>query len=157
MEHRPGSDGSEPTPIDAGQYRHLLADVSRALRLRHRSRRTEKAYLSWIRRFLVFHGGVHPRELGRGPITEFLSSLAVEKQVSASTQNQALAALLFLYREVLERDFPWLDQLVRARRPNRLPVVMTRDEVRAVLEQMSGAPRLVACLLYGSGLRLLEA
>ena len=121
------------------------------------SPRTQKAYLGWVRRYLRFHGGVHPRDLGEGPIADFLSTLAVRDHVSASTQNQALASLLFLYREVLGLDFPWLDDLLRAKRPKRLPVVLTREEVKAILERMEGTPRLLACLLYGAGLRLLEA
>lgn len=131
--------------------------MEQALTLRRMSPRTRKAYVHWVRRFLGFHAGAHPRDLGREPITAFLSALAVRHRVSASTQNQALAALLFLYREVLEIDFPWLDELVRAKQPQRVPTVLSREEVRAVLACMDGAPRLVACLLYGAGLRLLEA
>ncbi len=126
------------------------------IRLRHLSPRTEKAYYHWIRRYLVFHRERHPLALGRREATDFLSDLAVRARVSASTQNQALAALLFLYREVLESDLPWLDDLVRARRPRRLPVVMSREEVRTVLGAMDGVPRLMATLLYGAGLRLME-
>jgi len=103
-----------------------------------------------VRRFLGFHGGSHPRDLGRESITSFLSYLAVRRGVSASTQNQALAALLFLYREVLDLEFPWLDELVRAKQTQRVPVVLSRNEVRAVLARISGVPRLVACLLHGS-------
>jgi integron integrase len=112
--------------------------------------------LAWIRRFIFFHGKRHPAEMGAPEITKFLSSLAVEGNVAASTQNQALSALLFLYRDVLEQDLPWLDDVVRAKRPARLPVVLTRDEVRTLLLQMHGVPRLMAMLLYGAGLRLLE-
>jgi len=126
------------------------------VRARHYSRRTEKAYVAWIRRYILFHGKRHPLEMGAPELTRYLSSLAVEGNVAASTQNQALSALLFLYREVLEQEVPWLDDVVRARRPVRLPVVLTRDEVRAVLRQLRGTPRLMAILLYGSGLRLLE-
>ncbi len=126
------------------------------MRARHYSRRTEKAYVAWIRRYILFHGKRHPLEMGAPELTRYLSSLAVEGNVAASTQNQALSALLFLYREVLEQEVPWLDDVVRARRPVRLPVVLTRDEVRAVLRQLRGTPRLMAILLYGSGLRLLE-
>ncbi len=126
------------------------------MRLRHYSRRTEKAYVAWIRRYILFHDKRHPAEMGPPELTRFLSSLAVEGRVAASTQNQALSALLFLYREVLELDVPWLDGIVRAKRPARLPVVLTRDEVRAVLQPLRGVPRLMASLLYGSGLRLLE-
>ena len=134
----------------------LLDRVRAAARLRHYSRRTEAAYVAWIRRYIVFHGKRHPAELGAAEVTRFLSSLAVDGRVAASTQNQALGALLFLYRDVLEVDLPWLDGVVRAKRPERLPVVLTREEVAAVLRPLTGVPRLMASLLYGSGLRLLE-
>jgi integron integrase len=134
----------------------LLDRVRDAVRARHYSRRTEKAYVAWIRRYILFHGKRHPSEMGAPELTRYLSVLAVEGNVAASTQNQALSALLFLYREVLKQEVPWLDEVVRARRPARLPVVLTRDEVRAVLRQLRGTPRLMAILLYGSGLRLLE-
>jgi integron integrase len=134
----------------------LLDRVHAAARLRHYSRRTEAAYVAWIRRYIFFHGKRHPAELGAAEVTRFLSSLAVEGRVAASTQNQALGALLFLYRDVLELDLPWLDDVVRAKRPERLPVVLTREEVAAVLRPLTGVPRLMASLLYGSGLRLLE-
>jgi integron integrase len=134
----------------------LLDQVREALRARHYSRKTEKAYVAWIRRFIFFHGKRHPRELGAAEVTRYLRSLATTGCVAASTQNQALSALLFLYREVLRVEMPWLDDVVRARRPTRLPVVLTRDEVRAIIRQLHGAPRLMAILLYGSGLRLLE-
>ena len=111
----------------------------------------------WIRRFIVFHGKRHPSAMGGAEVNQFLTHLAVERHVSASTQNQALSALLFLYRVILEDPLPWLDDLVRARRPLRVPVVLTIDEARAVLENMDGGAQLVAQLLYGSGLRLLEA
>ncbi|MDI6713112.1 MAG: integron integrase [Anaerosomatales bacterium] len=126
-----------------------------ALRARHYSERTEAAYCLWVKRFVRFHGMRHPAELGEAEINAFLTHLAIEGRVSVSTQNQALAALLFLYRHVLGREMGGLD-IVRARRPVRLPVVMTRDEVRAVLERMHGRERLMASLLYGSGLRLME-
>jgi integron integrase len=134
----------------------LLEVMRDALRARHYSRRTEKAYLGWVRRYILFHGRRHPREMGAAEVTRFLTALAVERRVSASTQNQALGALLFLHRHVLGLELPWLDELVRARRPRHLPVVLTRDEVAAVLAQMAGTPRLMATLLYGAGLRLLE-
>jgi integrase len=134
----------------------LLDRVREALRLRHYSRRTERAYVGWIRRYILFHGKRHPAEMGAEEVSRFLSFLAVEGKVSASTQNQALAALLFLYGSVLGVDLPWLDDLVRAARPHRLPVVFSRDEVRAVLLALRGTPRLLAVLLYGAGLRLLE-
>jgi integron integrase len=125
--------------------------------MKHYSRRTEEAYTRWVVRFVRFHRLRHPRELGSDGIRAFLSHLAVGQKVAASTQNQALAALLFLYRHVLDIDLPPVDEVVRARRPARLPVVLTRAEVTRVLAEMSGKPRLVAGLLYGSGLRLLEA
>ena len=135
----------------------LLDRVREAIRARHYSRRTEKAYVAWIRRFILFHGKRHPLEMGGPEVTRFLTSLAVEGHVAGSTQNQALSALLFLYREVLAQDLPWLDDIVRAKRTARLPVVLTRDEVRAVIRQLRGVHRLMAILLYGAGLRLLEA
>ena len=134
----------------------LLDRVRAANRLRHGSRSTEKSYVGWIRRFILFHGKRHPAQMGAPEVAQFLSSLAVEGKVAASTQNQALSALLFLYRYVLQQDLPWLDDIVRARRPKHLPVVLTRDEVRSVICGMDGTARLMATLLYGSGLRLLE-
>jgi len=134
----------------------LLDRVRFALRMRHYSHRTEKAYVGWIRRFILFHEKRHPATMGAPEIERFLSSLAVVGKVSASTQNQALCALLFLYKGVLDQDLPWLEDLVRAKRPHRLPVVLTRDEVRAVLACLHGVPRLMTVLLYGAGLRLLE-
>lgn len=136
----------------------LLAQVRRAIRLRHYSRRTEEAYVAWVRRFVQFCGLRHPRELGAGDVTRFLSSLAVDRRVSASTQNQALSALVFLYREVLNMPVGWLSAMVRAKRPARLPVVLTREEVRRVLSRLKGrgAAALVVGLLYGTGMRLLE-
>lgn len=134
----------------------LLDRVREANRLRHGSRSTEKSYVGWIRRFVLFHGKRHPAEMGAPEVAQFLSSLAVEGHVAASTQNQALSALLFLYRHVLHQDLPWLDDVVRARRPRHLPVVLTREEVRTVISAPQGTPRLMATLLYGSGLRLLE-
>jgi integron integrase len=142
--------GTPPKP-------RLLDRVRAALRARHYSRRTEEAYVAWIKRYIFFfHAKRHPAEMGASEVTRFLSSLAVDGRVAASTQNQALSALLFLYRDVLEADLPWLDGIVRAKRPERLPVVLTRDEVRAVLQQLEGVPRLMACLLYGAGLRVLK-
>src|SRR4030095_11054740 len=134
----------------------LLDRVRAAVRMRHYSRKTEKTYVGWIRRFILFHGKRHPREMGAAEVTRYLSTLATTGQVAASTQNQALSALLFLYRDVLGVDLPWRDEIVRARRAVRLPVVLTRDEVRAVIRQLHGIPRLMAILMYGSGLRLLE-
>jgi integron integrase len=134
----------------------LLDRVCAACRARHLSRRTEEAYVAWIRRYIFFHDKRHPTDMGAPEVTKFLTALAVDANVAASTQNQALSALLFLYKDVLGVDLPWLDGIVRAKRPERLPVVLTREEVRAVLERLDGAPRLLACLLYGAGLRVLE-
>jgi len=134
----------------------LLDRVRAAVRARHFSRRTEQAYVGWIRRFILFHDKRHPAEMGGPEVSKFLSALAVEGDVAASTQNQALSALLFLYRVVLEQDLPWLDDIVRAKRPARLPAVLSREEVRAVIRHIDGTPRLMALLLYGAGLRLLE-
>ncbi len=134
----------------------LLDRVRAALRARHYSYRTEQAYVGWIRRFVLFNGKRHPEEMGDVEINAFLSHLAVEGHVAASTQNQALAALLFLYQEVLDMRVPWLECLVRARRPARLPVVLSREEVRRLLAGVQGTPNLVCRLLYGTGMRLLE-
>jgi integron integrase len=134
----------------------LLDRVRDKIRLKHYSIRTESAYLGWIRRFIVFHGKRHPAEMGAPEIEAFLSHLAVDGQVAASTQNQALAALLFLYREVLGAELPWLDGVERAKRPQRLPVVLTSGEVRSVLARMEGVKWLMASLLYGTGMRLME-
>ena len=128
-----------------------------AARTRHLARRTEKAYRGWIRRFLARCDWRHPLTLGSRDAAAFLSHLATHAKVSASTQNQALAALLFLFRDVLGRDLPWLDDLIRAPIRRRVPVVLTRVEVRRLLDHLEGTPRDVACLLYGAGLRLLEA
>ena len=145
----------EAGPVGAPKPR-LLDRVRETVRARHYSRRTEKAYVHWIRRYIFFHDKRHPAEMGAPEVTAFLTSLAVRDKVAASTQNQALSALLFLYREVLGLELPWLDDVVRAKRPQHLPVVLTRDEVRAVLQRLDGVPRLMAVLLYGAGLRLLE-
>ena len=134
----------------------LLQSVRDALLLRHYSARTIEAYIAWVRRFVVFHGRRHPQSLGANEVAVFLSDLASRGHVSASTQNQALAALLFLYAEVLQRPLGSLGEVVHAKRPTRLPVVMTRPEVDAVLTRLDGVWRLMASLLYGSGLRLLE-
>jgi integron integrase len=135
----------------------LVSVVREKLRLRHYSLRTEKSYVGWIRRYIRFCGGRHPRDLGPGEITTYLTHLAVDLKVAAATQNQALQALLFLYRDVLGIELPHLDQMVRAYRPQRLPVVLSRDEVRRVFAGLRGRSRLIAGLLYGSGLRLVEA
>lgn len=134
----------------------LLNEVRLRIRARHMSYRTEKTYLDWIRRFIRFHGLRHPKTMGAVEVEAFLTSLAVDRQVSASTQNQALAAVLFLYREVLAVELPWLSSVVRAKRPQRLPVVLTRTEVGSVLERISGIEWLIVSLLYGTGMRLGE-
>lgn len=138
------------------EHSDLISAARERIRLRHYSIRTEEAYLGWMQRFLRFHGLRDPRELGAGHIEAFLTHLAIEGQVAAATQNQALAALLFLYREVLAMDVAWLDGIVRAKRPRRLPVVLTESEVRALLTQLDGMAWLMASLLYGAGLRLME-
>lgn len=138
------------------QAPRLLDRVREALRTRHYSHRTEEAYVGWIRRFVRFHGLRHPKDMNDVEVSAFLTHLAVEGQVSASTQNQAISALVFLYRDVLGVDLGWLDGLVRAKSPKRLPVVLTRAEVRSVLAHLQGDKWLVAELLYGSGLRLME-
>lgn len=135
----------------------LLDQVRGKIRLKHYSIRTEQAYVDWIRRFILHFGKRHPRELGAAEVEQFLTHLAVAGNVAASTQNQAKSALLFLYREVLEAELPWLDNVERARAPKRLPVVLTRDEVHAVLSRLSGTHWLIASLLYGAGLRIMEA
>ena len=134
----------------------LIDEVRRVLRLKHYSIRTEQAYVDWIRRFMVHHGLRHPREMGGAEVSGFLSHLAADLDVSASTQNQALAALLFLYQQVLGVNLPWMDDVERARRPKRLPVVLTQAEARRVVEAMEGSYQIMGTLLYGSGLRLLE-
>lgn len=134
----------------------LLDRVRWHLRVKHYSLRTEQAYIDWIRRFILFHQKRHPDEMGENEIAAFLTHLAVEKQVAASTQNQALSALLFLYQQVFERKLGFLDNVERVKRPPKIPVVFTRAEARAVLAQVKGDYRLMVHLLYGSGLRLLE-
>jgi integron integrase len=142
--------------MDASRPPRLLDQVRMQLRTKQYSYRTEKSYIGWIRRFILFHGKRHPREMGAREIEAFLSHLAVNRNVASATQNQALNAILFLYRNVLEVDLPWLDNVTRAKKPKRLPTVLTRAEVRAVLAQLDGTPWLIGSLLYGSGLRLTE-
>ena len=137
--------------------RGLLEVARDRMRTLHLSLRTEKAYLQWMRRYGKFHGQRHPREMGSAEVESFLTHLAVALRVSAATQNQALHALLFLYRQVLELDLPWLENITRATKPKRLPVVLSPIEVRAVLAQLEGVSWLIASLLYGGGLRLSEA
>jgi len=134
----------------------LLEVVRAKVRARHYSLRTEKAYVFWIRRYVKFHGMRHPRDMGADEVESFLTHLAVDAKVSASTQNQALAAILFLYRDVLESKLPWLQSVVRAKPSAHIPVVLTRAEVARVLALMSGTPRLFASLLYGTGMRVQE-
>ncbi len=134
----------------------LIDEVRQAVRTRHYSIRTEEAYIRWIREYILFFDKRHPSELGASNVSAFLSHLAVERRVAASTQNQALSALLFLYREVLSLPIGWVDDVERAKRPKRLPVVFTKEEARAVLAHLRGEAWLMAALLYGSGLRLME-
>ena len=145
------------TDASATQAPTVISKLRAELRLRHYSRRTEEAYVGWVRRYLLFHGRRHPRDLGAAELREFLTALAIEGDVSAATQNQARAALKFLYADVLGIDLGKLEDVAPAKRPKRLPVVLTPEEVRAVLARLHGTPALVAALLYGSGLRLLEA
>ena len=145
----------ETGPAEAPKPR-LLDRVRQAIGARHYRRRTEKAYVHWIKRYIFFHGKRHPAEMGAAEVTAFLTSLAVQRKVAASTQNPALSAWLVLYREGLGVERPWLDDVVRATRPLHRPVVLTRDEVRAVLQRLDVVPRLMAVLLYGEGLHLLE-
>ena len=134
----------------------LLDQVRERIRVKHYSVRTEDAYLHWIRRFILFHGKRHPREMGGPEVEAFLSHLATAGRVAPSTQNQALSALLFLYREVLAAELPWLDGVVGAKRSQHVPVVLTENEVRVLLARLDGTKWLVASLLYSTGMRLLE-
>jgi integron integrase len=135
-----------------------LLDVMRArIRAKHYSIRTENQYVDWVRRFILYNNKRHPREMSAPEVGRYLTHLAVERRVSASTQNQALAAILFLYRHVLEMDLPWLGDVVRARAPQHVPVVLSRQEAQALVAQLDGVFHLIAQLLYGSGLRLMEA
>jgi site-specific recombinase XerD len=126
------------------------------MRTRHYSKRTEQSYVHWIRRFIFFHQKRHPVDMAEAEVNQFLTHLAVKEKVSASTQNQALCALLFLYRYVIESPLGQLGEVVRARRPKRLPVVLTREEVKALLNNLKGEQRLIAALMYGTGMRLME-
>jgi len=151
---------SLPSSVDRqsgfGRRPKLLDRMREALRSRHYSRRTEQTYCHWIKRYIHFHNVRHPAKMGEAEINAFLTHLAVKEKVSASTQNQALSALLFLYRHVLGREVGDLGEVIRARKPKRLPVVMTRDEVKAVLANLTGDKWLMASLMYGAGLRLME-
>ncbi len=134
----------------------LLDQVREAIQVKHYSIRTEQAYVNWIKRYILFHDKRHPREMGAAEIEAFLTHLAVDRNVAASTQNQALSALLFLYRQVLKQDLVGSIDSVRAKRPKRLPTVMTKEETLRVIGFLSGTHQLMAKLLYGSGLRLME-
>lgn len=166
MRHPPNPSGHGEGPLPQGHpgqdqslegnQPRLLDRVRIALRSRHYSERTVDAYVHWIRRYILFHKKRHPGDMAETEVNAFLSHLAVEVKVSASTQNQALSALLFLYRHVLNRELGKLEDIVRARKPRRLPVVLSREEVRRVLEHLTGDRRLIVALLYGSGLHLIE-
>lgn len=151
-----GAPANEPARPAPAQAPRLMEQMSNALWTRHYSPRTEKAYCQWVKRFIYFHELRHPAEMGEPEINAFLTHLAVDEHVSASTQNQALSAILFLYRNVLGREVGDLGQVAHARTPKRLPVVLTRSEVRAVMANLEGDAWLMASLLYGSGLRLSE-
>jgi integron integrase len=144
------------SPAQTADKPKLLDQVRDVIRRKHFSIRTEQTYVDWIKRYIFFHGKRHPSEMAEAEITAFLTHLARAGKVAASTQNQALSALLFLYREVLQQNIGWLDQVERAKRPERLPVVLTKDEVRRLFAHLHGTNRLMAGLLYGSGLRLME-
>ena len=135
----------------------LFEQVRDQMRLLHYSLRTEETYLHWIKRYILFHGKRHPAEMGEREITAFLTHLAVDKNVAASTQNQALAAVLFLYKKVLNQELDWMEGIVRARRPVRIPEVMSPQQVKALLHALTGTHQLIARLLYGTGMRLMEA
>lgn len=141
--------GTTPAP-------RLLDEVRRVLRLKHYSLRTETIYVQWIRRFILANGKRHPRDMGEAEVEGFLSMLAVEGKVAAATQNQALSALLFLYKQVLGLDLTWMDGVVRAKRSQRVPTVLSREEIVNILGRMEGRPWLLASLLYGTGMRLME-
>jgi integron integrase len=146
------------TPVDPPRKSKKLLEQTRdVLRLKHYSLRTERSYCDWIERFIRFHNLRHPKEMGAGEISEFLTHLARVGNVAAATQNQALSAILFLYQQVLKQEVSWIEDVERAKRPKRIPVVLTRDEVHKVFAHLHGTSRLMAGLLYGSGLRLMES
>jgi site-specific recombinase XerD len=144
-----------PAGVPTGNPK-LLDRVRDVIRRKHYSFRTEQTYIDWIRRFILFHDKRHPREMAEAEVTQFLTHLAREARVAASTQNQALSALLFLYKQVLKQEIGWLEGVERAKRPVRLPVVLTRDEVHRLFAQLQGVHRLMAGLLYGSGRKFLK-
>lgn len=144
-------------PAPGGERpRKLLDQVRDAIRVRHYSLRTERSYVAWVRRYILFHGKRHPAQMGGAEVTAFLSALAVEGGVAAATQHQALSAVLFLYREVLGVDLPWMNEIVRAKKPARVPTVLSQAEVGRLLAQLEGTPGLMARVLYGTGMRLME-
>lgn len=149
-------DSASADPSTTTPPPRLLDQLRTHLRTRHYSIRTEEAYIHWARRFILHHNKRHPRDMGAVEVEAFLSHLAVDRQVSASTQNQAKAALLYLYKQVLGVDLPWLDEVVQAKRPQRLPVVLTPSEVRDLMLHVEGVAGLIAQLLYGTGMRLME-
>jgi integron integrase len=142
---------------ESGQGKRKLLDrVRDAIRFKHYSLRTEQAYVDWIKRFILFHGKRHPDSMGAEEVRAFLTDLAANQNVAASTQNQAFSALLFLYRNVLKQDLPWIGNIERAKRPAKVPVVLTPEEARAIISKLRGTSRLMVQLLYGCGLRLME-
>lgn len=145
-----------PSSMSQPQLPRLLDQVRECIRLKHFSLKTEKSYVYYIREFILFHNKRHPKEMGVAEIRAYLSHLAVEKNVAASTQTVALSALLFLYRQVLQIDLPYIDNIERAKRPEHLPIVFTRSEVKQILAHLDGVNHLIASLLYGSGMRLME-
>jgi len=145
------------SPPNPGSKPKKLLDQTRdVLRLKHYSLRTERSYCDWIKRFIRFHQLRHPKDMGAAEISQFLTHLARIGNVSAATQNQALSALLFLYQQVLKQEVDWIEEVERAKRPRRVPVVLTREEIHKIFAHLHGMPRLMAGLLYGSGLRLME-
>jgi len=134
----------------------LLEKMRAEIRLRHYSLRTEQSYIHWVRRFILFHNKRHPAEMGEREVTAYLTHLAVDRKVSASTQNQALSAILFLYRQVLDIKLEWLDEVIRAKRPQHLPVILSRKEINILLDEIPGTNGLIARLLYGTGMRKME-
>jgi len=134
----------------------LLERVRNAIRIRHYSLRTEQSYIHWIRRFILFHKKRHPNDMGEREISAFLTDLAVNRNVAASTQNQALSAILFLYQKVLDRKLEWLDDVVRAKRPSHIPVILTREETQLLLTEIPGINGLITRVIYGTGMRKME-
>lgn len=139
-----------------GNSPRLLEQVRNEIRYLHYSRRTEQSYISWIKRFILFNNKRHPKDMGDSEIKTYLTHLAVSRNVSASTQNQALSAILFLYKKVLKLELPWMDDIVRAKHSRHLPVVFTRDEIKSLLAQFDGTRWLIYSLIYGCGFRLME-